>query len=361
MCVQELDFDCAKTFNESLSREGNYDFKYKRRTGEDKSDGLCVYWNKLCWTCIHYTDVEFYHYDKDPLMDRHNVAQISVLKELSSGKIVIVANTHLLFNPKRGDVKFRQLEILLRELTKVHQKFTDSYVLLMGDFNSVPGSAMYEFLSKGQLSTIHLRDRKLISGQWNSKTMREYDQIEWTFDKRHLGRGTCMRLFQNDGKVVPFLFIHFAFSFTLKFIHSNIPSHTHTHTQVEIRKSDDTSDRNDDNKIIRHELSLQSAYSESGTMMTTGEPAFTTYHSRFKGTVDYIWFGNGLNCIRVLEMIPKTTLDRFRGLPSSKWSSDHMSLCVEFEFLSSPSLKSEKYEKQQYTKVKIDEDEWPSL
>ena len=96
-------------------------------------------------------------------------------------------------------------------------------------------------------------------------------------------------------------------------------------------------------------------------MMTTGEPAFTTYHSRFKGTVDYIWFGNGLNCIRVLEMIPKTTLDRFRGLPSSKWSSDHMSLCVEFEFLSSPSLKSEKYEKQQYTKVKIDEDEWPSL
>ena len=87
MCVQELDFDCAKTFNESLSREGNYDFKYKRRTGEDKSDGLCVYWNKLCWTCIHYTDVEFYHYDKDPLMDRHNVAQISVLKELSSGNI----------------------------------------------------------------------------------------------------------------------------------------------------------------------------------------------------------------------------------------------------------------------------------
>ena len=32
-----------------------------------------------------------------------------------------------------------------------------------------------------------------------------------------------------------------------------------------------------------------SSYSENTSNMGDGEPAFTTYHHRFKGTVDYVW------------------------------------------------------------------------
>ena len=236
-----------KSFSESLCRGGNYDFKYKRRTGEDKADGLCMFWNKSRWTCVHYVDVEFYRYDEDPLMDRHNVAQICVLKELSSGNMIVVANTHLLFNPKRGDVKIRQLEILLKEISNVCEKFdgSDVCVLLMGDFNAVPGSAMYELLSKGRLSLRNL-DRKLISGQWNPKTMHEWREIKWTFDTRHLGRGTCMRVFRSE-KVK-------------------------RDTKSEARSCDGIDvdvEKEDKKNLLRHELSLQSAYSESATMKST--------------------------------------------------------------------------------------------
>ena len=321
--MQELDHDCVKAFSESLCRGGTYEFKYKRRTGEDKADGLCMFWNKSRWKCVHYDDLEFYRYDDDPLMDRHNVAQIGVLKELSSENVIVVANTHLLFNPKRGDVKLRQLEILLTSISNVCKKFhkPDVCVLLMGDFNAVPGSAMYELLSNGRLSLRNL-DRKLISGQWNPKTMHEWDEIKWAFDSRHLGRGTCMRVFRTE--------------------------RTEEERKSELRSSSDGIDFDvedkDEKNLLKHELSLQSAYAESPSLRSTGEPAFTTYHSRFKGTVDYIWYGSGLNRTRVLEMIPKTILDRFRGLPSSKWSSDHMSLCAEFEFSSSssPSVKQHK-------------------
>lgn len=38
--------------------------------------------------------------------------------------------------------------------------------------------------------------------------------------------------------------------------------------------------------ILRHPLQLQSAYME----VTGAEPAFTSSHNRFHGTVDYIWY-----------------------------------------------------------------------
>eukprot|EP00938_MAST-03A_sp_MAST-3A-sp1_P000530 g530.t1 len=333
--ARELDMDCVKSFSESLCRGGNYDFKYKRRTGEDKADGLCMFWNKSRWTRVHYVDVEFYRYDEDPLMDRHNVAQICVLKELSSGNMILIANTHLLFNPKRGDVKIRQLEILLKEISNVREKFDRSdnkfCVLLMGDFNAVPGSAMYELLSKGRLSLRNL-DRKLISGQWNPKTMHEWKEIKWTFDTRHLGRGTCMRVFRSEKRT------------------GDTKPRSCDGIDVDVEKEDKKN-------FLKHELSLHSAYSESATTKSTGEPAFTTYHSRFKGTVDYIWYGKGLNRLKVLEMIPKTILDRFSGLPSAKWSSDHMSLCAEFEFSSSSSLSSSSVKTQEDIKLVA----WPSL
>ena len=45
------------------------------------------------------------------------------------------------------------------------------------------------------------------------------------------------------------------------------------------------------NHPLTHPLPLSSAYAHRPTHWTTGEPAFTTFHGQFKGTVDYIWFG----------------------------------------------------------------------
>ncbi len=83
-----------------------------------------------------------------------------------SSQKLLVANTHLLYNPKRGDVKLGQLALLLASLDSAARKPSQSAststgpgaqaavgvkgekypVILCGDFNSEPLSPLYKFL-----------------------------------------------------------------------------------------------------------------------------------------------------------------------------------------------------------------------
>jgi mRNA deadenylase 3'-5' endonuclease subunit Ccr4 len=64
--------------------------------------------------------------------------------------------------------------------------------------------------------------------------------------------------------------------------------------------------------MLRPEI-LQGTYR---TRDQRGEPLATTYHSRFLGTVDYIWHTKELVPVRVLETLPADVLRRTGGLPS---------------------------------------------
>ncbi|CAN6478833.1 unnamed protein product [Victoria cruziana] len=63
-----------------------------------------------------------------------------------------------------------------------------------------------------------------------------------------------------------------------------------------------------------------------------GEPLATSYHSKFLGTVDYLWYSNGLVPTRVLDTLPIDILQQTGGLPSEKFGSDHLALVSEFAF-----------------------------
>ena len=92
-------------------------------------------------------------------LSRDNVAQIVVLEALrpvrpgmspnsARDNRICIANTHLYSNVQRADVKLWQAVNLIRELRQfVFQR--DVPLLLCGDFNSEPESAVYEFLMTG--------------------------------------------------------------------------------------------------------------------------------------------------------------------------------------------------------------------
>lgn len=69
--------------------------------------------------------VEFYR-PNVPLLDRDNVGLVLLLQPKVPGAVspvICVANTHLLYNPRRGDIKLTQLAVLLAEISSVaHQK-----------------------------------------------------------------------------------------------------------------------------------------------------------------------------------------------------------------------------------------------
>ncbi|XXG47617.1 hypothetical protein AAC387_Pa02g2235 [Persea americana] len=88
--------------------------------------------------------------------------------------------------------------------------------------------------------------------------------------------------------------------------------------------------------LVEHHLKLKSTYTEvedyAGTKDLNREPQVTSYHKRFKGTVDYIWCSEGLQTVGVLDTIPKHVLEKTHGFPTRKWGSDHLALACRLAF-----------------------------
>ncbi|XP_019156701.1 PREDICTED: carbon catabolite repressor protein 4 homolog 4 isoform X2 [Ipomoea nil] len=67
---------------------------------------------------------------------------------------IIVANTHIYWDPEWIDVKLAQAKYLLRRLAEFKSRVSDQFgcspsVLVAGDFNSVPGDQVYQYIVSG--------------------------------------------------------------------------------------------------------------------------------------------------------------------------------------------------------------------
>ena len=120
----------SPTTSSSLPLSPTYMGRWKKRTGADKTDGVSVYWQVQKFELVESEEVE-YRVPGCGHLDRDNVALLVVLQEREGGKEggreggrqkLIVANTHLLFNPRRGDVKLAQLQLLLARVERLQQR-----------------------------------------------------------------------------------------------------------------------------------------------------------------------------------------------------------------------------------------------
>jgi protein angel len=74
----------------------------------------------------------------------------------------VVCTTHLLYNPRRQDIRLAQVQVLLAELDRHAQKFDEkgqkTYlpVIITGDFNLQPYSAPYNLITNGKSYTIDI-------------------------------------------------------------------------------------------------------------------------------------------------------------------------------------------------------------
>lgn len=67
-----------------------------------------------------------------------------------------VATTHLLYNPKRSDIRTAQTQVLLAELDRMayHSKTNEPIsIVLTGDFNDQPDSLTYHLIVDGEINT----------------------------------------------------------------------------------------------------------------------------------------------------------------------------------------------------------------
>ncbi|KAG6557462.1 hypothetical protein Mapa_000735 [Marchantia paleacea] len=368
MCLQEV--DQYEDIREEFEKRG-YQGTYKGRTG-GALDGCAIFWRSSRFRLVDEQSIQF-----DTLGLKDNVAQLCALQSIgvrgnmpsnvevdlpdsgSSGNVVIVGNIHVLFNPKRGDIKLGQVRVLLESAHALSQKWGEAPVVIGGDFNSTPASAIYQYLAKSELD-ISCLNRLNLSGQveandggpWNSQgTSGRFSQPAW---ENVVYQSVQSNFAQSLGPVVDPDFVSFSEITTTRQEYTTCSADVTGMSPAESSKSLDSPSNKFvkvwhwtpeeltaatgslDETTVRHNLRLRSAYTEiegeGGCRDPQGEPLVTTYHKKFMGTVDYIWHTEGLDTVKVLDTLPVNVLQRCQGLPSQKWGSDHLALACELAF-----------------------------
>lgn len=172
LCLQEV--DRFQELEAELKLRG-YNGIWKRRTG-DPVDGCAIFWHASRFKLVHEEFIEFKKFGL-----RDNVAQICVFESLGqqnksspapsaspghSNKVVI-CNTHVLFNPRRGEIKLGQVRVLLDKAAGVSKLWDNAPIVICGDFNSTPKSPLYNYISEERLDLSEV-PRDEVSGQESS-------------------------------------------------------------------------------------------------------------------------------------------------------------------------------------------------
>lgn len=187
ICLQEVQADYYETHIYNALSENGFEGVYKQKTRAamgmaGKVDGCALFWRRSKFHLVESYSIEFNelaqrqatqvgmnHRSEECMaylnrLSKDNVAQLVVLElaqpSISSRsnrgeqiKQVCIANTHLYSNKDFPDVKLWQAWQLLQELeTFVMSRGTNLPLMICGDFNSTPDTAVYDLLSR---QTVH--------------------------------------------------------------------------------------------------------------------------------------------------------------------------------------------------------------
>ncbi|CAL1270362.1 unnamed protein product [Larinioides sclopetarius] len=176
ICLQEVEQNLFDSRIKKVFDSKGFASIFKKRTGS-KSDGCAILWRRKKFDLVQQKAIEF-RSKANQLLDRDNIGLIAVLKPNHpkfTNMLLHVATTHLLFNPKRGDIKLCQLRWLFAELERLSLKEvkgeTRHYhpIILCGDFNIEPNSPLYQFIENGCINLLNTVSGDL-SGQAEGKS-----------------------------------------------------------------------------------------------------------------------------------------------------------------------------------------------
>ncbi|KAL0037278.1 hypothetical protein WJX79_010116 [Trebouxia sp. C0005] len=337
LSLQEV--DRLDDFVECLGELG-YHFDFAKRSG-DKADGCAIFWNAAKLKCRDSKVINFSH-----LGLRDNVAQIMVLENCSDhrNEHLVVANTHILFNPKRGEIKVAQVRIILEAVDAMCQLYGGNVpCMFMGDLNLTPDSPLYSFIASGQLDCA-ANDPRNLSGQQEARAGQQaYTPSPFNRRSPHASQGAtqgrggplpphCQPCVDRPPSHAPRLAAAPECGNSNWTPYKAAPSARRMSSgqrggmdqqQLAIAHTREIYDPSAAiNNMLQHPLRLQSAYME----VTGSEPDFTSCHDRFCGTVDYIWYTPqmGSASVRPVAVLsPPQQHFVSRGLPTADFPSDH--------------------------------------
>ncbi|KAK4100161.1 hypothetical protein N658DRAFT_508103 [Parathielavia hyrcaniae] len=306
LCLQEIATDVFRDFfSPELAQDGYKGVHWPRpkaKTMAEKDaqsvDGCAVFYKASKWIlldkqlldyaniAINRPDMKNQHDIFNRVMPKDNIGIICLFESRQTGARMIVANTHLAWEPTLADVKLVQTAIMMENITRLAEKYarwpplkdkkmiqlpleegeqrvelpepapsqeyrnnTDIPLLVCGDYNSTYDSSVYELLSMGRVAPNH-----------NDFGDHQYGS------------------FTRDG--------------------------------------------------VEHPFSMRSAYVHLNG--TPDELTFTNYVPGFAEVIDYIWYStNTLEVVSLLGPPDRDHLKRVPGFPNYHFPADHIQIMAE--------------------------------
>jgi len=194
VCLQEVQFKNPNHFQsqyEPFFDSLGYKHVVKTRTGS-KDDGCVIFYKGDMFSLEEVSDLE-YKIDRVKLLDRDNIALVCRLIPIKSPTTpLVIGTTHLLYNPKRADIRLCQTAMFLAELDRLARTSAGSYLptIITGDFNSDPLSPATQLLSTGSFQYEGFRSgrypmpRKLLPDSLGLS-----DSCQWEVELEQRGMG----------------------------------------------------------------------------------------------------------------------------------------------------------------------------
>lgn len=164
LALQEIEtYSYLEYYRDQLGLRLDYDGVFyprgRSQTLSDKRavDGCAIFWKRSKYRLVEQVNVDFFQkivtdirfsLNQDILSRnarKDNVALITVLEKPENTQIIVV-NTHIFWDPEYPDVKLFQVILLIEEIEKVKQKYKNTPIVLMGDFNSLRDSSVYSLI-----------------------------------------------------------------------------------------------------------------------------------------------------------------------------------------------------------------------
>ncbi|XP_054243434.1 2',5'-phosphodiesterase 12 [Indicator indicator] len=174
ICLQEVDksvfVDSLAPALDAFGLEGLFKIKEKQH------EGLATFYRRDKFSLLSQHDIAFseallsdplqkelcdklakYPVVQEKVLQRSSVLQVSVLQSTADpSRKICVANTHLYWHPKGGNIRLIQIAVALSHIKHVACDLYPSLpIVFCGDFNSTPSSGTYSFINSGGIAEDH--------------------------------------------------------------------------------------------------------------------------------------------------------------------------------------------------------------
>ncbi|XP_024882164.1 protein angel-like isoform X1 [Temnothorax curvispinosus] len=342
ICLQEVLEEHLLEFVAPFKQHG-YEYLYKKRTN-DKRDGLLLLYRSNEFVLLDYAKVELYQSGVE-LLNRDNVGIIAKLALKDNPETqVVVATTHLLYNPRRNDVRLAQIQLLLAEIERI--AFIENTmggpkylpIILAGDFNLEPFTGVYKFLTEGSFEYCG-KGRSLEPSEYRSLSnslipprlcVTDNCQHFNVLTQRLRKEGTGKVMLENSESHRQRRDENVPTPCNINVLQQSANSDTGRAQVIEIAQGHSA---RFSSGTLTHPFNMRSVYTHMGAH---GEKEATTHQNEWI-TVDYIFYSN----IKPLEKYALPTVSQcaaLRRIPNFIVGSDHLSLGATFQLPKKKSL-----------------------